>query len=98
MLKFTISTGYDNDPYDVEIDEKDFPIGKKSLYGAEINDNTIGVTINDVDNLNNFDPIESFEEAMQASYYEFPVLIINGYNDISADYMQGVCDWIHFYN
>ena len=96
MLKFTVSPYYD-DPYDVEIDEKDFPIGKKSLYGAEINENTIGVTINDSDDLNNFDLIESFEEAMQASY-EFPVLIINDYKDMSADYMQGVCDGISFYN
>lgn len=96
MLKLTISPFY-ADPYDVEINEKDFPIGKKSIYGAEVDENTIGVTINDSDDLNNFDLIESFEEAIQASY-EFPVLIIKDYKDISTDYMQGVCDGIHFYN
>lgn len=96
MLKLTISPFY-ADPFDIEIDKKDFPIGKKNENGDEVNENTIGVTINDTDDLNSFDLIESFEEAIQAAY-EFPVLIIKDYKDIRTDYMQGVCDGIYFYN
>jgi len=95
MLKFAIHNE-NNEIVEIEITSEDFPVGKQSDNGDVVVDDTIAVIIKDTENLHNFDAAENFSDAIDAAQ-QYPIVILQQVQDMSVDYMQGICNGIYFY-
>lgn len=80
-----------NGEEETTITNEDFPIGKVAETGDTIDSDTIAVSIYDLDNLDNFSTINTFEDAQEESYV-YPVLILRDCGEMTKDYMQGWVD------
>ena len=76
---------------EVLITSKDFPVGKTSETGATVAEDTVAVVLYDLEDLDNFDVFDTFEDA-QESAFEYPVLAVKKFGDVTVDYMQGWFD------
>lgn len=80
-----------NGEEETTITNEDFPIGKVAETGDTVTADTIAVSIYDLDNLDNFSTINTFEGAQEESYV-YPVLILRDSGEATKDYMQGWVD------
>ena len=71
----------------IVIDNNNFPVGKVSETGEEVTSDTIGIVLYDLEDLDNFGTIDTFNDAELASF-DYPVLILRNFGEITADYMQ----------
>lgn len=76
---------------EILITPSDFPVGKTSETGEVVEEDTVAIVLYELDNLDNFEVCGNFEDA-QDSAFEYPVLAIKNYGEITADYMQGWFD------
>lgn len=79
------------DDEDIVIDNSTFPVGKVSDTGEEVTSDTIGIVLYDLEDLGNFGTIDNFDDAESVSF-EYPVLILRNFNEMTVDYIQGWVD------
>ena len=79
------------DDEDIVVDNNTFPVGKVSDTGEEVTSDTIGIVLYDMEDLDNFGTIDNFNDAELASF-DYPVLILRDFDEMTADYMQGWVD------
>ena len=51
----------------------------------------VGIVLYDLEDLDNFGTIDNFNDAELASF-DYPVLILRDFDEMTADYMQG---WVY---
>lgn len=79
------------DDEDIVIDNNTFPVGKVSDTGEEVTSDTIGIVLYDLEDLNHFGTIDTFDDAESVSF-DYPVLILRNFDEMSVDYIQGWVD------
>lgn len=61
-----------------------------------IDENVVEVTIRDPEDLNEFDPLFSFDDVLDRAH-EHPVLILQPVDNMTVEYMQGIANGVYFY-